>query len=287
MGDLYHIGMKNLPPTWATEITSWSTALRAAGREEGTIVTRTTHLRWIAIACAERSPWELTLDDLLEWMGSHTAWERETRRSVRSSLRSFYTWGVTSGRVATNPATDLPTIRPGQPAPKPTPDMIYRRAIQTATPRERIMLRLAAECGLRRAEVAQVHSRDLVQDLGGYSLLVHGKGSKERLVPLRPTLGALILELGPGYIFPSPHGGHLSPRWVGKLVARLLGDEWTMHSLRHRFASLAYAVDRDTFTVQDLLGHASPATTRRYVRMPDDAKRRIVMALADQEEGIA
>ncbi|MDQ2740537.1 MAG: site-specific integrase, partial [Actinomycetota bacterium] len=57
-------------------------------------------------------------------------------------------------------------------------------------------------------------------------------------------------------------------------------DQWTMHSLRHRFASRAYAVDRDVLTVQDLLGHASPATTQRYVQLPDDAKRRLIEAVA-------
>jgi integrase len=270
-------------PEWAREIASWATALRAAGREESSIRTRTDHLRWLGAWARDRSPWELELDDLLEWTGTRS-WARETRRSVRSSLRSFYTWGLTSRRIATNPAADLPSIRPGQPTPKPTPDIAYRQALAAATPRERLMLRLAAECGLRRAEVAQIHSNDVVEDLGGYSLLVHGKGRKERLVPL-PTSVAVLLRAEPaGYLFPGDDAGHLSPRWVGKIIARRLPGDWTMHSLRHRFATLAYAVDRDTFTVQDLLGHASPATTRRYVRLPDDAKRRLVVAVSEHQE---
>jgi len=47
-----------------------------------------------------------------------------------------------------------------------------------------------------------------------------------------------------------------------------------------RAATRWYAVDRDLLTVGALLGHASPVTTRTYVRLPDDAKRRLVLAAA-------
>ena len=49
-----------------------------------------------------------------------------------------------------------------------------------------------------------------------------------------------------------------------------------MHGLRHRFATMAYQTDRDVFTLQAMLGHASPETTRRYVQVPSDAMRRMV-----------
>ena len=142
------------------------------------------------------------------------------------------------------------------------------------------MLRLAAELGLRRAEVAVTHSRDIFEDLGGHSLTAHGKGSKDRDVPLPPGLAAQLLAMPYGYLFPGNDGGHLSPRWVGKLVTLLLPDGLTMHTLRHRFATRAYAVDRDVFVVQELLGHASPATTRRYVQVPRAGLRRTVLAAA-------
>lgn len=62
-----------------------------------------------------------------------------------------------------------------------------------------------------------------------------------------------------------------------------LPGDWTMHSLRHSAATRWYQVDRDVFTVQELLGHASPATTRRYVAVPNDALRATVdAASADQ-----
>src|SRR5699024_6800613 len=123
----------------------------------------------------------------------------------------------------------------------------------------------------------------LVEDLAGWSLVVHGKGQRERMVPLTAGLAlrlrARVHHTG-GYAFPGSDGGHLSPRWVGKIVTRLLPGEVTMHALRHRFATRAYSVDRDLLTVQRLLGHASPVTTRVYVRLPDDALRRTVQAVA-------
>lgn len=131
-----------------------------------------------------------------------------------------------------------------------------------------------------RAEVARVHSRDLVDDLDGASLVVTGKGGKQRVVPLTATLAAELRARPRGYAFPGSDDGHLSPRWVGKIVAELLPGTATMHQLRHRFATRAYAVDRDVLTVQQLLGHASPATTQRYVVVPPEAGRRTVLAAA-------
>lgn len=83
-----------------------------------------------------------------------------------------------------------------------------------------------------------------------------------------------------GWAFPSDRGGHLTPAHVSRLVGRLLPPGVTMHSLRHRFATRAYAVATDLLTVQALLGHASPSTTLRYVQLPDDGLRRTVLAAA-------
>lgn len=52
---------------------------------------------------------------------------------------------------------------------------------------------------------------------------------------------------------------------VGELAAEALPAPWTLHTLRHRFASRAYDATGDLVTVSRLLGHASVATTQRYV----------------------
>lgn len=230
------------------------------------------------------SPWEVRADRLVEMCGRQD-WAVETRRGVRSTLRAFYSWGVAAGHTTTNPAAELPRVRPAIPRPRPASEEAYRAALSAArSRRDRLLLRLAAEAGLRRAEVAGLHSRDIVEDLGGWSVNVHGKGGRDRIVPLSRPLALEVrthaLDLGRGYLFPGAVGGHLSPRWVGRIVTDLLPGEVTMHQLRHRFATKAYAVDRDTFVVQQLLGHESPATTRRYVALPSEGLRATVDAVA-------
>lgn len=87
-------------------------------------------------------------------------------------------------------------------------------------------------------------------------------------------------KLEPGYFFPGQDDGHLSPRYVGKLIRDLLPDQWTMHTLRHRFATRLYAHTRDLLGVQGMLGHATPTTTRRYVQWDTARMRDAVDELA-------
>lgn len=263
---------------WAAAIAAWLATLRAAGRPATTVGLRNYQLRRLAESLAPAGPWSVTGDELVEWIGGH-GWAPGTLRSYRSALRSFYRWGHAHGFIAVDPALALPAVKPVSPNPRPAPEDAYRLALACADDRVRLMLRLAAELGLRRCEVARAHSLDLERDLSGWSLRVVGKGGRVRRLPLSDALAAAIRRCGPGYLFPGEVDGHLSPRWVGRLVSRALPGAWAMHSLRHRFATAAYSLDRDTFTVQELLGHASPVTTRMYVRVPADALRRTVLAV--------
>lgn len=134
------------------------------------------------------------------------------------------------------------------------------------------MIRLAAECGLRRAEIAQVRSDDVMDDLLGRTLIVHGKGDKQRLVPLPDDLAQKIIDRH-GWLLPGRWSGHVEASYVGKHIARLLGGEWTAHSLRHRYATMTYQETHDLYLVSRLLGHESVETTQRYVAMPDSRLR--------------
>ena len=148
---------KPTPPAWRQPIQDWAGRLRTAGRSVETIRTRTDHLRRAARALGG-SPWRVTEDALVGWVGSQD-WARETRRSVYASLRGFYRWAVRAGHVEVSPADGLPSVRPEVPCPRPTPEVEYRRAVSAADPRVRLILRLAAQAGLRRAEIAQIHQR--------------------------------------------------------------------------------------------------------------------------------
>ncbi|MDV6296987.1 tyrosine-type recombinase/integrase [Rhodococcus aetherivorans] len=272
----------DVPEVWAIELAAWQRYARIAGRPETSIELHSHHLRRFAREVAPVGPWDVTIDHLIEWL--HTAgkrWSNETRRSHRTTFRMFYAWAVETGRSEDNPAMLLPTVKVAPPLPRPATEDAYRFALVATEPRVRLMVRLSAELGMRRAEVAQVHSRDLVDSGTGLALLVHGKGDKKRVLPLPASLSAELCSLPPGYAFPGDYSGHLSPAYVGKLVSRALPVGVTMHALRHRFATRAYGIDRDLFAVQQLLGHASPETTRRYVRIDDDATRRLVDSVAE------
>lgn len=274
----------SVPAAWIAAVDLFLLALTAGGSPPTTRATRRAHLHRMGRLLGG-SPWEVTGEQLVAVCGRQD-WATETRRGVRSTLRAFYAWGVAAGHVETSPAEALPRVRPAVPRPRPASEDTYAAALTAArSTRDRLMLRLAAEAGLRRAEVAGLHTRDVIEDLDGWSLHVLGKGGRERVVPLSRSL-ALELRTyahelgGRGWLFPGAVGGHLSPRWVGKVVGELLPGETTMHQLRHRFATKAYAHDRDTFVVQQLLGHESPATTRRYVAVPVAGLRATVEAVA-------
>lgn len=260
---------------WYQALDGYVEHMRAAGRARTTIRLRSQHLARL-FSWLNCDPFAVAPEQLVGYMAAHE-WAPESRRSIRASLRGFYAWALDTERMTTNPARKLPTVAVPPPEPHPTPDAVFTEAKSGADPRTLLMLNLAALAGLRRAEIAGLHT----DDLSGGTLRVIGKGGKERRVPAHPILEDALAALPRGYVFPGRDNGHLSPDRVGRIMADALpGDGWTAHSLRHRFATRAYAGQRDLLTVQQLLGHASVATTQRYTQVPDDALRRAVIDAA-------
>lgn len=263
---------------WESAIAMWLGWLAAGGRPKTTLTLRSYHLRRVARDVAG-DPWQVTVEDLAQFLGQ-PGWSAEYRRSIRSSLVSFYTWAHASGRCRSNPAALLPTVPVPAGVPRPAPETALRQALERADERTLLMISLAAYGGLRRGEIAVVHTSDVIESLDGWVLRVHGKGGKTRMLPLVDEVARRLRALPAGYAFPGRIDGHLSPAHVGKLISRALPDPWTAHTLRHRFATAAYRADRDLIAVQQLLGHSSVATTQRYTALPNDALRRAVMGAA-------
>ena len=250
--------------------------LRAAGRPNTTIALRRAQLRHMAAALGDCAVDDVTGDVLIGWFAGQV-WRPETRRSYRAGVRGFFAWTQATGRTAGDPARWLPPVPQPVAVPHPAPDAIWTAAVGAADERTVLMLRLAAEAGLRRGEIAAIHSDDLVD---GPTLVVHGKGGKDRVVPVSEALAAAIARRPAGWLFPNGQGGHLSAGWVGTVCSRVMDDVWTLHSLRHRFATRAYRGSRNLRAVQVLLGHASVVTTQRYTAV-DDSELRAAMAAAD------
>lgn len=265
-----------LSQEWATAIDTYLRAQRAAGWKPTTIYARKQQLEHLGRRVGE-DPWAVTDDDLEEYAGEQE-WAQNTRRSRYAAIAGFYAWALTKGHVAADPSTVLPEVDAAAPDPNPVPDDVYMAALARADEDEALWIDLAAEHGLRRAEIAVIHSDDLVATLLGWDLTVHGKGGKRRVVPLTSAMASALLERGAGYAFPGAVAGHVSPRWLGRRVSILLGGPWTIHKLRHRAATRFWVVaNGDPYVVADLMGWANLNMVRVYVRLPSDRLRAVVV----------
>jgi tyrosine recombinase XerC len=235
---------------------------------------------------------------LRRWL-AHLATLGYARTSVArkaATARTFYTWAWRRGFAKTNPAALL--ARPAAASRLPT---VLKQAeasrLATApdgddpiTLRDRAILELLYGSGLRVAELCGLDVADL--DLDAQRVRVFGKGSKERVVPVGDFAVAAVrayaregrgwfLERGlpaaPGgpdldAMFFNRRGKRLTPRDARTVVEHYVaglpqGKKVSPHTLRHSFATHLLEGGADIRAVQELLGHASLATTQRYTHV--------------------
>ena len=269
---------KYAAPSWRKNINDYLSYLRAAGQREESVKTRSRQLVRLSLDLADTTLEALTPERLLQWFESKE-WSRETRRSARDAVHRLFEWAVMSGLREDNPADILPHVQRSTPNPHPCPDDLIRDALKQATPDVRMMIRLAAECGLRRSEIAQVASGDVLDAGDCFSLIVHGKGGRQRIVPMPDDLAHEVIAVN-GFCFPGRFGGPVEASYVGKRVGRVFPRGWSCHSLRHRYATRIYAQTRDIMLVSKLLGHTKIETTQAYVALPAIDMRSTMAAIA-------
>lgn len=265
------------PVPWRKSINGWTDTLRAAGLSAQTIKSRRYKMVHLATLLMPSGPEDVTTEQIVQAF-ARQQWKPETRKAYRNTISSFFRWLHKSGRRSDDPSLDVPRVKKPHAHPRPCPDRYIAAAMKMATTSERLMIRLGAECGLRRGEIARVHSDDVVADSAGRSLIVRGKGDKQRIVPLPDDLAGIIMDAR-GYLFPGRFGGHVEESYIGDHISRLLPDGYAAHTLRHRFATTAYAATHDLFVVAELLGHESVETTEHYVAMPDGRLREATAAV--------
>lgn len=265
------------PVPWRKSINGWTDTLRAAGLSAQTIKSRRYKMVHLATLLMSSGPEDVTTEQIVQAF-ARQQWKPETRKAYRNTISSFFRWLHKSGRRSDDPSLDVPRVKKPHAHPRPCPDRYIAAAMKMATTSERLMIRLGAECGLRRGEIARVHSDDVVADSAGRSLIVRGKGDKQRIVPLPDDLAGIIMDAR-GYLFPGRFGGHVEESYIGDHISRLLPDGYAAHTLRHRFATTAYAATHDLFVVAELLGHESVETTEHYVAMPDGRLREAMAAV--------
>ena len=207
-----------------------------------------------------------------------------------SVLRNFFRYLDRTERVQ-NPAVGaVRSPRLPQAAPRPLdPDQAFEvidaAASLSAKPwiqsRDVALFSLLYGCGLRIAEALGLDRGDLPR---GETMVISGKGGKERIVPVLPIVRKAIdayLDQCPYKgddrpVFVGARGKRLNPGVVQRQMRRLRGglglpETATPHALRHSFATHLLGAGGDLRSIQELLGHASLSTTQRYTKV--DAER--------------
>lgn len=267
------------PDDWVEPLAAYTKWLHSSRKSLGTIKQHNYQLRRYA-ADTRLPPWPVTLEQLSDYLGS-LAIGASALRTKRQALRGFYLWAMVVGRHPSNPAAHLPSIKVLPGLPRPATDHAVRVGRRDADERVRLMLELAVNVGLRCCEICKVHTRDVVPNLLGWSLVVIGKGGRSRLMPLEDGLARQLRAHPEGFLFEGQIDGHLSAARVSELISEVLPPGVTAHKLRHRYATRAFHLGgKDMRAVQELLGHAYVSTTQIYTEVTDEDKRYAALAAA-------
>ncbi len=218
---------------------------------------------------------EASRADLAKYVSS-SRWSISYRRRNRASLICFYGWVFERGYLDENLADSLPKVRGKVPRQHPIGEAQLQAAFDAAPPMVKAMIALAGTLGLRRSEIAGLHMRHRKDRL----LKIVGKGGSERTIPLNDVTFELLELLenssDRGYYF-SADGGEsaLHASTVYKWIKHYIGDA-TLHSLRHRTATVALNKSNNIRVVQEILGHSSVATTQQYTDVTHYQLQRLV-----------
>jgi integrase/recombinase XerD len=213
-----------------------------------------------------------------------------------SVVRSFHRFLLREGKAEKDPSAAVvrPRLPRSLPRPLPVEDVLRLLAVPpegTAVGlRDRAILETLYGAGLRISELVGLDVDDV--DLDGGSVRVLGKGSKEREVPIgryasdaiaaylhrvRPELAAAHTR---GALFLNLRGGRLTRQGVAGILAKAVKGSGidrrvTPHTLRHSFATHLLEGGADVRVVQELLGHASVATTQVYTLVTREHLREV------------
>ena len=224
---------------------------------------------------------------------------------ILSAVRSFHKFTVFEGLTEQDPAAQvkppktprnlpkaisLPEIERLLAASGPDADDADGIAAEPVRLRDRAILELLYATGARISELVNLDLDDLIDPT---LLRLFGKGSKERVVPVgryaQRALEAYLVRTRPALarqgrgtpaVFLNQRGGRLSRQSAWQIIADAaaatdLGGRVSPHTLRHSFATHLLEGGADVRVVQELLGHASVATTQIYTLVTVDALREV------------
>jgi len=214
------------------------------------------------------------------------------------AVRGFHRFTVREGLSAVDPSAAVHPPAPAKRLPKALPLADIERILAAAGApgtalalRDRALLEMLYGTGARISEAVGLDLDDLDAEQG--SVLLRGKGSKERIVPVgsyaRAAVDAYLVRgrgalaeggRGTPALFLNARGGRLSRQSAWTVLARAadragVTAEVSPHTLRHSFATHLLDGGADVRVVQELLGHASVTTTQIYTLVTVDRLREV------------
>jgi integrase/recombinase XerC len=217
---------------------------------------------------------DATADDLRAWQASIMGLTPAGQHNEIVHTSQYLRWTAKAGYRSDDPTVVI--VRPRnvhQALPRPMSDADIGLALITADYPERAWISLAAFCGLRCMEVAQLARPDIRDEQSPAMLDIAGKGGKRRIIPLPDRVLHELLEAGipaRGYCWSRMDGqpGPPSATRVSERINRHLHEQGiagTAHALRHRFGTMLWRETHDALLVARVMGHASVDTVRFYV----------------------
>ena len=218
---------------------------------------------------------------------------------IVSSIKSFFSYLRFSGTIPLNPTELLETPRTGLHLPEVL-TVAEIDALISAIPadsaeavRNQAIIETLYSCGLRVSELVNLEIPRLYLEEG--YLIVTGKGSKERLVPVSPpaiaAISAYIDErrfapVKPGeeaILFLNRRGSRLTRQMIFTIIRRLAADAGirktiSPHTLRHSFATHLLEGGANLRAIQQMLGHESIATTEIYIHIDRTRLRQEILS---------
>ena len=296
------VPMNTLKPSWVAALAAWErwlVARNAAAKTRRAYLADVTQLAEWASA-QDLAPEELDHKRLRLFAGvlSERGAAKTTVARKLASIRSFYRHLVDRGEIAASPADLVATPKKDRYLPRVLKEdevAALLDSIPASTPlelRDRAIFELAYATGLRAEELTSLEMGDA--DFDAEELRVHGKGGKERIVPVgeqawralnaylergRPML-ARERDLPEHALFLSKSGRRLGTADLRRRLrawTRRAGTSLgaTPHTLRHSFATHLLEGGADLRTIQELLGHATISTTQTYTRVESRRLRKV------------
>lgn len=276
-------------------------ALTADGKSSLTVQNYRTDLNQLAKYFDGRDVRDIKYADLRKWVNwmEQEGCSASTRARKIASARSFFRHLMCMSVIDKNPSEGLKTPKQERKEPVVISEDDSAKIIEAAKfccsgpslwYRDYSIVSVFLYTGIRREELSNIKLSDV--NLETDSILIHGKGNKQRTVYMNYTLHAVLSEYimfyrkriamaeRSEYLFPSVKSERMSVGTINYAINKMMDAAGikqkgvSVHVLRKRFATTLFNNTHDIGITSKMLGHSSPTVTMRYVAMSEEQMRK-------------